>query len=48
MPHPRRTPPIYGRRMIALYFYCLLLGAVAVALAAIIATWPHWLPSLIW
>lgn len=32
-----------GWRFIGLYFHCLLLSALAVALAAIIATAPYWI-----
>jgi hypothetical protein len=38
---------VSGWRLIGLYLYCLLLTTLAAALAAIMATWPHWLPGLI-
>ena len=40
-------PRLSGWRLIGLYFYCLLLTTAAAALAAIIATAPYWVLTLI-
>lgn len=42
-----RASQLSGSRLLGLYLYCLLLTALAAALAAIVATVPHWLPGLI-
>jgi hypothetical protein len=43
---PVRAPP-HGWGMFVLFLYCQLLTTLAAALAAILASWPHWLPALI-
>lgn len=41
------TSRVSGESLLGLYLCCLLLTTLAAALAAIIATAPYWLPTLI-